>query len=176
MDEPRMQKDAGMLKRLFTGLSALKNFVKADQAIVWLIPTLCVPSIRFFQDPVTERKKLFVRDFSTYAIGAALFFMVARFSDEVLKKTIQDTTRRYLASIFAGTAASVVFCGIGAVRLSQWMGRKFQERDALKRGWGNTTTEIRSMPVSLKSLPASGIGPTRSVLNRANTFAVFSSI
>ncbi len=157
--------------------------IKPDQAVVWGLPTLLIPTGRYlFADPKERRAELLVRDASTYAIGASLFFLVSGITNQLLKG------KHYTASVIAGTLASIAFCVFGATRMSQFLtqkrnGQAVQEKIAppsSSAGYLDVVSPAYAgkPPTRYASRqPYTAMNPafeSRQVLRRAETYSIFS--
>lgn len=94
-----------------------------ETLLTWVAPPLVVPALRFFQDPPESRVTLFARDFATYSLGAGLFFLtrygIHRFLQEVAPG--MPPKARQLMAFLGALAINLVYAGVGAVQLSQWL-------------------------------------------------------
>jgi hypothetical protein len=96
----------------------------AKETLTWVAPAVGIPALRYFQDQKEQRKELFIRDASTYSIGALLYlglFFGGKSLLKHLKPTLNEHVRDLSAFLVAITA-NIAYAGIGAVRISQ----KFQ--------------------------------------------------
>jgi len=93
-------------------------------AIIWATPALGIPTLRFFQDPPETRKKMFIRDFGTYTVGAATFILTNILTTKTLNKVLKDNIKNRdikIDFIALGIAllANILYAGIGAVKVSE---------------------------------------------------------
>lgn len=112
--------------------SITPNKARAIETVVtWAGPALFIPTLRFPLDKPEDRKELFVRDFSTYAVGSMIFLGTMGLTGLLLKKVspakITPQVKR-LISFFAAFASYVLYCGIGAVKLSKNFTKNPRER------------------------------------------------
>ncbi len=126
---------------------------------VWGLPAVGIPTLRYFQDDKDERLKLFVRDGTTYTIGALTYFAVSVPVRAMLKKLAKPMTTpvREFFSILAGVGGNVLYAGIGAVKVSEWVSRKtsaHKQMEALEhteanapKAWGSTASAPLSKTV-----------------------------
>lgn len=126
-----------LLARLGRRVSAMPDnslFRFAQTMSVVLMPSL-LPLLRFQFDEPDQRKKLFVRDFTGGWIGMASYyaarFLTNRAGDAFkLQQKMGLTPAKYntfiyAASVTAGWLGNILYQGIGAVKLSQWMDKRF---------------------------------------------------
>jgi hypothetical protein len=116
----------------------------AKDTLTWVAPAIGIPGLRYFQDSRDQRNELFVRDASTYTLGALLFLgiyfggkkLLARlFTGKPIKiqslgkKQISfkfpwlSNDHREMIAFLAALMANITYAGIGAVQLSKWLGR-----------------------------------------------------
>jgi hypothetical protein len=107
--------------------------VTIETAATWLLPAVAIPTLRYINDDKKERDRLFVRDASTYVIGAGLFLGVRAFSQHVLtvltKQGRVSLSPHYakLMSFFLALAANLAYSGVGAVKVSKWVEARHRE-------------------------------------------------
>ncbi len=92
----------------------------AEMAIIWGVPTVAVPSLRYVNDadkPENIRKELFLRDFAGYSIGSAIFLGGLWFLSEKVKKV------KNLTAIAIASTASAVWCGFIDPKISKLLTR-----------------------------------------------------
>jgi hypothetical protein len=93
--------------------------------LTWTAPALAIPTLRYTQDDRDQRKTLFIRDLSTYTIGAALFLV----SEIAFRKLFQGqklapkTTE--LGAFILALTLNILYAGMGAVQLSHWFNRHY---------------------------------------------------
>lgn len=105
--------------------SSTRLHATAKELSTWLAPAVGIPALRYFQDDRKERNRLFIRDASTYTLGALIFLVVYRAGFALLCKSplsINERTRDLVAFLIALTT-NILYAGIGAVRLSRRLGR-----------------------------------------------------
>lgn len=105
------------------------NLSKLETIITWTAPALFIPSLRVFNDPPKERKKLFVRDFTTYSIGTTLFFVSKSIAYNLLNKVIKNEGKKNFASFMVAITSNIMYAGVGAVKLSQFIDKKYSIRN-----------------------------------------------
>jgi hypothetical protein len=96
-----------------------------QKVLTWTAPAIAIPALRYTQDTHLQRKELFIRDASTYSIGALLFLGTEWAAKKLFDHTnlIQNLARRDLAAFMVGLTVNLLYAGIGAVRLSQAFAR-----------------------------------------------------
>jgi hypothetical protein len=128
---------SGFLAKLGRHISAMsdqKLFKFAQTMSVVLMPSL-LPVLRYQFDEPSQRKKLFVRDFTGGWIGMASYY-TARFLVTQAAKVLKIQQKMGLTpgkygvfvnaiSVTAGWLGNIAYQGIGAVKLSQWMDKRF---------------------------------------------------
>lgn len=97
----------------------------------WVLPPIVIPSLRWLQDPPKLKNKLFIRDFTTYSIGAVVFFAVKYLSEAAAGPFIKNLQAKCLLGSAVGLAANLLYAGIGAIKLSQWLTNRSGQRAAL---------------------------------------------
>lgn len=100
-----------------------RSLIRVGEAVTWVAPALGIPVLRYFQDDPRERRRLFIRDFSTYTVGAATYFICKLAALKLLKSRVPSAGHRELYSLIAGVAGNITFAGIGAVRVSRFLDR-----------------------------------------------------
>jgi hypothetical protein len=89
--------------------------------LTWTAPAIAIPALRYTQDTRQQRKELFIRDASTYTLGALLFlgteWLAKQFLDK--KKMFQKVEVRNFTAFLVALTANLLYAGIGAVRLSK---------------------------------------------------------
>jgi hypothetical protein len=96
----------------------------------WVGAPFLVPVIRYTQDKPEERRRLFIRDFSSLSLGACLYFAASLFTKKLLNKSKafeNHPAEKRLLSLGAGLAANVMFTSFFAVKLSQWLDNKLKK-------------------------------------------------
>lgn len=93
--------------------------------LTWTAPALAIPTLRYTQDDRGQRNALFIRDLSTYTIGASIFLV----SDMAFRKLfhglkLAPKTAELGAFILALTL-NILYAGMGAVQLSHWFNRHY---------------------------------------------------
>ncbi len=98
-----------------------QNVRKVETALTWITPPLAIPALRYFQDPPELRKTLFVRDFTTYSIGAGIFLLTGWLTHTALKASgiIKNPSVLKLAAFLTALTANLLYAGVGAIKLSQ---------------------------------------------------------
>ena len=107
-----------------------RNLLRVGEIVTWLGPTLVVPAMRYAQDPPETRDRLFVRDFSTYAIGSAAYFAMRGLTVRLLQGRFANPNVATMLSMVAGVLGNIAYAGLGAVRFSKWAESKLQARKA----------------------------------------------
>lgn len=112
------------------------------KVLTWTAPAIAIPGLRFTQDSHEQRKELFIRDASTYSIGAFTFLAMEAATMRGLTalthtrlnhfSLVNDATKRNLTAFIVGLTANLLYAGIGAVRFSKAFSRYQAERAAKK--------------------------------------------
>lgn len=97
--------------------------------LTWVMPAVFIPTARRiidgnnYKDTPGLANQLYVRDLTTYSIGAATFFAVRTLAYEALSRTklIKSDPKAYFAASLAGLGANLLYAGIGAPKLSQFL-------------------------------------------------------
>lgn len=99
---------------------------KTTKAMTWLAPALLIPTMRYFKDNNLERRKLFVRDISTYTVGAAVFLITAYFAKKGLTaaRVFSGEAQREFAAFLMALAANIFYAGTIPLKLSQHYAKK----------------------------------------------------
>ena len=162
----------------------------ARDALTWGAPAIGIPALRYFQDDKENRNALFVRDASTYSVGAVSFWAtqygIRRLLDRMAGKEIQLKTPNFLHSVLgdkfpkqalnmpkeletikfiafaAALAANIAYAGIGAVRLSQWFKTAGQSSEATPQ----PSPEAGSLPPVASPVPQQTVQPVSPLLPR----------
>ena len=97
-----------------------RNVGAIKEVLTWTAPALVVPALRFQQDDRANRKELFLRDASTYTLGAALFLGTAFIGRHLLGKlSVFSPAVRDFTSFMVALTANLLYAGVGAVKLSK---------------------------------------------------------
>jgi hypothetical protein len=107
------------------GRGSAQLYTTTKEALTWVLPTVAIPTLRYFQDDRKERNRLFIRDASTYTLGTLIFLVVYRAGLALLRKSPlpPGEGKRDLLAFLAALAANILYAGIGAVRLSKHLGQ-----------------------------------------------------
>lgn len=105
------------------------------EALTWVGPAISIPALRYFQDDPQQRKELFVRDASTYTVGAMLYIGVRLAVSQLLnegkirlgkykiplfhKPLPLGKGVKEIIAVIAGLTVNVTFAGIGATYFSR---------------------------------------------------------
>lgn len=91
------------------------------EVLTWVAPALGIPALRFFQDAREQRKELFVRDASTYTIGALIFLGTRMVGQSLLRRSSLPMSKaaKDMTAFMVALGANIVYAGVGSVRLSQ---------------------------------------------------------
>ncbi len=97
----------------------------AIQGVTWGLPLAMIPSLRFAQDvdkPKKDRNELFLRDFTSYAVGVGLYAVSAFPLTKKLDK-VKDLSpfKKSVLPIAAGTTAFSIWSGVFAPKLSKYL-------------------------------------------------------
>lgn len=134
-----------------------KRLKQIKDTVTWVAPAIGIPALRYFQDRKEQRNELFVRDASTYSIGALTFlgvffggkFALKRYAPTLnhwfrqklgAKKPVLYENSIELISFLSALSANIAYAGIGSVRLSQFVSR-LQGK------------EPQQLPPAVKSIP-----------------------
>lgn len=100
------------------------------------------------------RDKLFVRDFTTYSIGAGIFYLTGFVANQSFKalKLFPHAPARHLAAFLMALTANLLYAGIGAVHLSN----KLVKQPVIPDKSADTPKFVTITPRSLKPLASSG--------------------
>jgi len=105
-----------------------KTLSNLRETLIWVAPALGIPGLRYFQDSKEQRNELFVRDASTYSVGA-MIYLAAFFGGRKLMQhyfpKLGAIAHDFLPFLAALTL-NILYAGIGAVRFSKWMSQKTQ--------------------------------------------------
>lgn len=94
--------------------------------VTWIAPAIGIPALRYFQDRKEQRNELFVRDASTYSIGALIYISTLFGGQALLNRYAEkqlSAASRKLIPFFVALTANILYAGIGSVRLSQLFSR-----------------------------------------------------
>lgn len=90
-------------------------------ALTWVAPAIGIPTLRYFQDDKAQRRELFVRDASTYTLGALLFLGTYFAGKRMMTHFPQlGNGARELIPFVTALAVNILYAGVGSVRLSKW--------------------------------------------------------
>ncbi len=149
-----------------------RGLIRVAEMATWCAPPLVIPTLRYFQDPPESRRRLFVRDFSTYSLGAMVYFGAKLLALQLFRPLIRDTMRRQLAALLVGLSANMIFAGLAAVRLSRLADRHLPRLIAI------ANARLHGLPVDPAfRLPARAMDATLGGLpgleRRSGAFDVF---
>ncbi len=103
-----------------------KTLSNIRETLIWVAPALGIPGLRYFQDSKEQRNELFIRDASTYSIGA-MVYLVAFFGGRKLMQRYfpkLGAIAHDFLPFLAALTLNILYAGIGAVRFSKWMSQK----------------------------------------------------
>lgn len=103
-----------------------KTLSNIRETLIWVAPAFGIPGLRYFQDSKEQRNELFVRDASTYSIGA-MVYLVTFFGGRKLMQSQfpkMGATVHDFIPFLAALTLNILYAGIGAVRFSKWMSQK----------------------------------------------------
>lgn len=92
--------------------------------LTWITPAIGIPALRYSQDTQAQRRELFIRDASTYTVGALLFLGTERAMQAILEKTALCKTSKEIGALLIALTANITYAGIGAIHLSRWLTQK----------------------------------------------------
>lgn len=89
--------------------------------LTWVAPAAGIPALRYFQDDKSQRKELFVRDASTYMLGAFLFLGLYHGGKRLLANPFitMSGQAKDVTAFMAALTANILYAGFGAVWLSK---------------------------------------------------------
>lgn len=138
------------------GISGFVNperLQKAQEILTWTTPSLVIPALRFVQDDPKDRKELFIRDFTSYAIGGCSYFAGTALGQLFFKTTklVKNKPMVNFLSFLTGLAGYLLYSGIGAVQLSKKLSKKKKPKEQLKQAAQNIQTNV--LTIKKKDLP-----------------------
>lgn len=113
--------------------SILQAIVKNPQLrdlnmwMVWMIPTVLVPTLRFAEDskrPYKDRFRLSMRDFMAYMGGVAFNFTLAPISYVLFEQKFGPGRKAKLLSTAVGATVAAVYSGTLANKFAGWINRQ----------------------------------------------------
>jgi hypothetical protein len=132
------------------------------EIMTWIVPTLVVPAVRFLQEDKDIRHRLFVRDISTYGVGACCYFLGKLLSLKILQPRIADATLRTLISMGLGVTVNMAFAGFGSVRLSKRVARRdVSKQAAMAHPSGQPMNRVSPIPPTVPLSLSRATGPYR---------------
>ena len=113
------------------GSAIASRVLTTENILTWTAPAVAIPGLRYTQDSQQNRKELFIRDASTYSIGALTFFLVRQIARKGMDyfHLFRSNDTRYLIAFLIGLTANLLYAGIGAVKFSHAFSR-YQNRKA----------------------------------------------
>lgn len=141
-----------------TALNRLFPFARNPQVVrevlTWGLPPLAIPTMRYLQDPPESRKQLFVRDASTYVMGAAIYFLVGRGSLHLFNrfKVIPNLVYREMTAFLLGLTANLLYAGVGAVHFSHWVNRQWLSDNKPKASIPPSVTPYSYIPLARRTV------------------------
>jgi hypothetical protein len=93
------------------------------QTLTWTAPAVVIPSLRFVQDvkarPETANE-LFIRDFTSYAIGATCFLVGKYLANKGFKAAglFKNDHLREFTAFLTGLTGYLLYSGIGALKVA----------------------------------------------------------
>lgn len=104
-----------------SGILTSQKLQKAQEILTWTTPSLVIPALRLTQDNPEDRKELFIRDFTSYAIGGCSYFAGTALGQLFFKTTklIKNKPVVNFLSFLTGLTGYLIYSGIGAVQLSK---------------------------------------------------------
>ena len=164
-----------------------RGYEQLRKACIWIAPAIAIPSLRYTQDNRGQRNELFVRDASTYTIGAAIYYVGELVAKKVLMP-YQQTLSRFrllnnnhkleLAAFLVGLSANLLYAGIGAVHVSHAIARRQarNKENKIKTTALNQNAAIQASPLNV---PIQSMGaypfprPASSLIYPLSSFAVY---
>lgn len=132
------------------GISGLVNperLLKAQEILTWTTPSIVIPALRFVQDDPKVRKELFIRDFTSYAIGGCSYFAGTALGQLFFKTTqlVKNKPMVNFLSFLTGLAGYLLYSGIGAVQLSKKLGKNKKPEEELKQPLQSYNTDVLAL-------------------------------
>jgi hypothetical protein len=109
-----------------------QGYKQLHKACTWIVPAIAIPGQRYAQDARDQRNELFVRDASTYTIGAAAYYVGEALTKKVLTRyqkvlsrfrVLNSNPKFEFAVFLGGLSANVLYAGTGAVHVSHAIAR-----------------------------------------------------
>ena len=98
--------------------------------MTWIAPAMAIPVLRYTQDDREQRKTLFIRDLSTYTIGASLFLISETAFRKAFKRLAMPEKTAELAAFMLALTINILYAGLGAVQLSHWFNKHYRNLSA----------------------------------------------
>jgi hypothetical protein len=133
-----------------------KSFQLMERRLTWIVPPLVIPALRYMQDSVETRDKLFIRDFTTYSIGAAAFFAASLLAKKGFQsvRLFRQPAIQNFAAFMVGLACNQLYAGVGAIKLSEWLTKRVKAdmpADSAKQ-FSNSNVQIKLSPSHLPTI------------------------
>jgi hypothetical protein len=128
-----MPSQSTFLKKAWQGVAHNPQLRNTEMWLVWMIPTVLVPTLRFMEDTnrdVRDRLKLSARDLFAYMGGTAINFSLMPLSAVVFNQFKATKKRAGLLSVIVGSTASATYSGIGANKFAGRMNKRLFGEDA----------------------------------------------
>ncbi len=123
---------SSFLNKAWRGVIHNPQLRSAEMWLVWMIPTVLVPTLRFMEDTnrdVRDRLKLSARDLFAYMGGTAINFSLMPLSAVVFNQFKSTQKRAGLLSVAVGSVASATYSGIGANKFAGKMNQYLFGKD-----------------------------------------------
>ena len=101
-----------------------KRELIAERAVTWGLPLAIIPSLRYVEDhdkPAKIRKELFVRDFTSYAVGLGIYLATLIPLTKIVKTAAISDFKKHMIPVTAAATAFCVWSGMIAPKLSKIM-------------------------------------------------------
>ena len=117
-------------------ISKAATLPKVERLLTWTLPALMIPTLGFLTNKQDQLHN-FVRDFTRYTFGAALFLAPGLLLDiPVVHKALPKALRsvfeaeprvKAFAQFTVGIVANLAYVGIGAEKLAQWVDTQWKK-------------------------------------------------
>jgi hypothetical protein len=114
-------------KSIFQAIVKNPQLRDLNMWMVWMIPTVLVPTLRFAEDskrPYKDRFRLSMRDFMAYMGGVALNFTLAPVAYVLLENKFGPGRKAKLLSTAVGATVAAAYSGLMANKFAGWINRR----------------------------------------------------
>ncbi len=109
-----------------TRTNIAKKSTPIELFLTWITPAIFVPMGRFVEDKDTslsKKKELFVRDFTTYSIGASLYFAGRGIVKGLTKNNKSLTSKeKRLLGVAVGVGVYNLYAALGSIKTARFLG------------------------------------------------------